>query len=179
LGGSLDLHRIQAVRDVPQRPARAVKPADSFLSAYPQRARIGVGRKKELKKREFPVIIDGKAGYCNGGKTMRFAKKLISLWLGIILVVCVSAMPLSAADPTEAGEPSPDEVAADLLFIRPIALCSIVVGSAIFVVFLPFTIPTGNFSLSGKKLVLEPVKYTFLKPLGELETPFRVSTPER
>jgi hypothetical protein len=138
-----------------------------------------VGRKKELKKREFPVIIEDKAGYCNGGKTMRFAKRLISVWVGIILVVCVSAMPLSAADPTEPGEPSPDEVAADLLFIRPVALCSIGVGSVIFVAFLPFTIPTGNFSLAGKKLVLEPIKYTFLKPLGELETPFRASAPER
>ena len=109
---------------------------------------------------------------------MRFAKKLISVWLGIILVVCMSAMPLSAADPTEPGEPSPDEVAADLLLIRPVALCSIVVGSVIFVAFLPFTLPTGNLSLAGKKLVLEPVKYTFLKQLGELETPFRVSATE-
>lgn len=109
---------------------------------------------------------------------MRFAKKLISVWLGIILVVCMSAMPLSAADPTEPGEPSPDEVAADLLLIRPVALCSIVVGSVIFVAFLPFTLPTGNLSLAGKKLVLEPVKYTFLKPLGELETPLRVSATE-
>jgi hypothetical protein len=103
---------------------------------------------------------------------MRFVKRLISVWLGITLLVCTSAMPLSAA---ERIEPSPDEVAADLLFVRPVALCSIVVGSVIFVAFLPFTIPTGNFGLTGRKLVVEPVKYTFKKPLGELDTPLRVS----
>jgi hypothetical protein len=106
------------------------------------------------------------------GKRMRFVKRLISVWLGITLLVCTSAMPLSAA---ETIEPSPDEVAADLLFVRPVALCSIVVGSAIFVVGLIFTIPTGNVALSGEKLVVEPIKFTFLKPLGELDTPFRLA----
>jgi hypothetical protein len=103
---------------------------------------------------------------------MRFVRKLLSVWLGITLLVCTSVMPLSAAESTE---PTPDEVAADLLFVRPVALSSIVVGSVIFVAFLPFTIPTGNLGLTGRKLVVEPVKYTFKKPLGELDTPFRVS----
>ena len=103
---------------------------------------------------------------------MRFIKRLIAVWVGMILLASISITPLSAAEP---AEPSPDEVAADLLFVRPVALCSIVVGSVIFVVFLPFTIPTGNLSLAGRKLVVAPVKYTFKKPLGELDTPFRVS----
>ena len=109
------------------------------------------------------------------GKTMRFMKKLVSLWLGIILLVSISATPLSAS---ELPEPSPDEVAADLLFVRPVALCSIIVGSAIYVVSLPFTIPTGNLNLAGRKLVVEPVKFTFSKPLGELDTPFRLSATD-
>ena len=103
---------------------------------------------------------------------MRFTRKLVCVLVGITLLVSISATPLWAA---EQIEPSPDEVAADLLLVRPVALCSIVVGSAIFVVFLPFTIPTGNAVLSGKKLVVEPVKFTFVKPLGALDTPFRLS----
>jgi hypothetical protein len=89
-----------------------------------------------------------------------------------MFLVSISATPLWAA---EQIEPSPDEVAMDLLLVRPVALCSIVVGSAIFVVGLLFTIPTGNVVLSGKKLVVEPVKFTFLKPLGALDTPFRLA----
>lgn len=103
---------------------------------------------------------------------MRFTKRLISVGIGIILLVSISVMPLLAAEPTE---PSPDEVAADLLFVRPVAFCSIVIGSAIFVASLPFTIPTGNLILAGRKLVVAPVKYAIKKPLGELDTPFRVS----
>jgi hypothetical protein len=103
---------------------------------------------------------------------MRFTRKLVCVLVGITLLVSISATPLWAA---EQSEPSPDEVAMDLLLVRPVALCSIVVGSAIFVVGLIFTIPTGNLALSGRKLVVEPVKFTFLKPLGALDTPFRLA----
>jgi hypothetical protein len=99
-------------------------------------------------------------------------RKVVCVLVSLMLLVSISATPLWAA---EQIEPSPDEVAADLLFVRPVALCSIVVGSAIFVVGLLFTIPTGNLALSGRKLVVEPVKFTFLKPLGELDAPFRLA----
>jgi hypothetical protein len=49
------------------------------------------------------------------------------------------------------------------------------VGSGIFVVGLPFTIPTKNLGLAWKKLVVEPAKYTFAKPLGQLDTPFTMA----
>lgn len=100
---------------------------------------------------------------------MRFMKRLISVWIGIMFLASLSVMPLSAA---EKKEPSPDEVAADLLFIRPVAFSSVIVGAAIFVVSLPFTLPTGNLNQAGRKLVIEPWKYTFSKPLGDLETDF-------
>ena len=103
---------------------------------------------------------------------MKSMRKVVCVLVSLMLLVSMSATPLWAA---EQIEPSPDEVAADLLFVRPVALCSIVVGSAIFVVGLLFTIPTGNLALSGRKLVVAPVKYTFSKPLGELDTPFRLA----
>ncbi len=97
---------------------------------------------------------------------MRFMKRLISVWIGIIFLASLLVTPLAVAEPRE---PSPDEVAADLLLVRPFALSSIIVGSAIYIVTLPFTIPTGNLGLAGRKLVVEPVKYTFSKPLGQLD----------
>jgi hypothetical protein len=108
-------------------------------------------------------------------KTMKLMKKLISLIVVTFLLLSFSVTPLVA---DELPEPSADEVAADLLFVRPVALCSIVVGSAIYVVGLLFTIPTGNLGLAGRKLVVEPVKYTFAKPLGQLDTPFRLEASE-
>jgi len=103
---------------------------------------------------------------------MRFMRRLVSAWLGMILLASMLATPLPAA---EFVEPTPDEVAADLLFVRPVALGSIIVGSGIFVVGLPFTIPTKNLSLAWRKLVVEPAKYTFTKPLGQLDTPFSMA----
>ena len=100
---------------------------------------------------------------------MRFMKRLISVGVGIFLLASISITPLSAAEPTE---PSPDEIAADLLIIRPVAFTSIIVGSGIFIVSLPFTIPTGNLSLAGRKLVVVPFKYTFSRPLGQLDKDF-------
>jgi hypothetical protein len=99
-------------------------------------------------------------------------RRLVSASLGMIFLASVLATPLPAAEPVE---PSPDEVAADLLFVRPVALSSIIVGSGIFVVGLPFTIPTKNLGLAWKKLVVEPAKYTFAKPLGQLDTPFTMA----
>jgi hypothetical protein len=66
----------------------------------------------------------------------------------------------------------------DLLLIRPVAFSAIIVGSAIYIISLPFTLPTGNVNLTGRKLVIEPWKYTFSKPLGELDTPFRSSATD-
>ena len=103
---------------------------------------------------------------------MRFIRRLVSAWLGMILVASMVATPILAA---EKAEPSPDEVAADLLFVRPVALSSIIVGAGIFVIGLPFTIPTKNLDLAWRKLVVAPTKYTFVKPLGQLDTPFSMA----
>ncbi|UCD70875.1 MAG: hypothetical protein JSW70_07690 [Syntrophobacterales bacterium] len=100
---------------------------------------------------------------------MRLMKRLISVWVGMILLISISVTPLSAEEPTE---PSPDEIAVDLLLIRPVAFSSIILGSGIFVVSLPFTIPTGNLNLAGRKLVVVPFKYTFSRPLGQLDGDF-------
>jgi hypothetical protein len=97
------------------------------------------------------------------------------VWIGILFLASLSVTPLSAE---ETQEPSPDEVAADLLFVRPVAFSAIIVGSAIYIISLPFTFPTGNVNLAGRKLVVEPWKHTFSKPLGELDTPFRSSATD-
>jgi len=58
-------------------------------------------------------------------------------------------------------------MAADFLFARPIGLLSVVAGSALFVVSLPFSALGGNVKDASQKLVMDPVNYTFNRPLGE------------
>jgi hypothetical protein len=59
------------------------------------------------------------------------------------------------------------EVVADVLFVRPVSLAAAVVGTAMFFVALPFSIPSGSVEKSGKLLVSEPFEYTFARPLGD------------
>lgn len=57
----------------------------------------------------------------------------------------------------------------DLVITRPFGLAASVVGAALFVVALPFTIPSGSVQESANQLVKRPLEYTFDRPLGEFE----------
>lgn len=65
-------------------------------------------------------------------------------------------------------EPTGGTMLADTVLIRPFMLVSTVVGAAAFIVTLPFSALGGNVSEAGNKLVMEPARYTFVRPLGEL-----------
>ncbi len=54
----------------------------------------------------------------------------------------------------------------DLVLLRPLGLAATVIGTAFFVVSLPFSILGGNTGEAAKKLMVEPAKYTFTRPLG-------------
>ena len=52
-------------------------------------------------------------------------------------------------------------IVADVLIARPVGLVAIVFGSAMYIVALPFSIPSGSVDKAGKLLVVDPFKYTF------------------
>jgi len=58
-------------------------------------------------------------------------------------------------------------MAADIVFARPIGLIATVVGTALFIVSLPFSALGGNVDAASQKLVVEPFNYTFSRPLGD------------
>jgi len=45
-----------------------------------------------------------------------------------------------------------------------------VVGAVVFVVTLPFTLPSKSVDRAAKKLVAEPAQYTFKRPLGQFDS---------
>ena len=66
------------------------------------------------------------------------------------------------------GEPGSGEaMIADALVARPVGLVTTVVGSAVYVVSLPFSLLGGNEQQARQKLVIEPTHFTFKRPLGE------------
>lgn len=92
-------------------------------------------------------------------------KRLRSAVLALALVV----MPLSAAAQTD--EPVTGDRAADMVLdavvMRPLGLVATVLGAALTVVALPFTIPSGSVEASARELIVRPAEYTFKRPLGD------------
>ena len=62
---------------------------------------------------------------------------------------------------------SAEAMTADLLVVRPLGIVATVVGSAIFIVSLPFSALGGNTKTACRKLVQDPAKFTFKRPLGD------------
>jgi hypothetical protein len=66
-------------------------------------------------------------------------------------------------------EPSGESIILDALVIRPVGILSIAAGTVIFAVSSPFALVTGSTKTAAKKLIVEPYKFTFKRPLGEYE----------
>ncbi|OUS12518.1 hypothetical protein A9Q89_05630 [Gammaproteobacteria bacterium 53_120_T64] len=62
--------------------------------------------------------------------------------------------------------PSGLDMAADLLIGRPVLLATTIVGSAIWLVALPFSALGGNIDESAEVLVKGPARATFVRCLG-------------
>jgi len=77
-------------------------------------------------------------------------------------------------------EPSAGVMMVDGLLVRPLTLGFAAIGLIGWVVTLPFSIPGGNAGEMGEAWVSAPVKYAFMRPLGEMEenTPPRYETDE-
>ncbi len=65
--------------------------------------------------------------------------------------------------------PTAEAMAGDVLFVRPLSLVATILGTATFIVALPFTIPSGSVGSSAKVLIGEPASYTFSRPLGQTQ----------
>jgi len=62
------------------------------------------------------------------------------------------------------GDPIADEWnMMDLLIARPMGIAAGIVGTAVFIVSLPFTIPTGSLEDAAKMFVVEPFKFSFVR----------------
>ena len=86
-------------------------------------------------------------------------------WMSAFAVaLTMASSPLLA----QTASPSGSDMFVDLVVTRPLGLLGVVTGSAVFVIALPFTIPSGSVGRSAEELVKKPVRYTFKRPLGEL-----------
>ena len=84
--------------------------------------------------------------------------------------LCVLALLLSTANPGFAsGSDDTTSIIVDVVVARPVSLVLTEVGSALFVVSLPFTAASHSIDKAAHVLVASPAKDTFVRPVGDLE----------
>ena len=102
---------------------------------------------------------------------------LIMFLILVLLALTTPAAAQDAAKPNEADEANetlaaPDSAGMmlmDAFLLRPLGLAATVLGTAVFIVTLPFSLPTHSADDAAKVLVVKPAKYTFARPLGRVE----------
>ena len=98
----------------------------------------------------------------------------------VILALLSATLPANAQETATPSEPdetnealaSPNAAGVmlvDAFFLRPLGLAATVLGTVTFIVTLPFSLPTHSADDAAKVLVVKPAKYTFARPLGEVE----------
>jgi hypothetical protein len=101
----------------------------------------------------------------------RFAQQVFVVTMAIALLAMTSSgqaedyvqdyVPLAVQK-----EVTAEAMLADVIVVRPFGIAATVLGTAVFVVSLPFTLPTRSVDKAAQKLVVDPAKFTFARPLG-------------
>jgi hypothetical protein len=89
-------------------------------------------------------------------------RQLKKLMLVLVLAVGIQMPALAQSEES----PGAGTMAADLLVARPLGVAFTALGTAVFVVSLPFSALGGNVPEAAEKLVLEPARETFVRCLG-------------
>ena len=97
----------------------------------------------------------------------------IALTLAMLLFSATSLVHAMEDTYTAQGgsDVSAETILVDGVILRPIGVLATIVGSVAFVVTLPFSIPTRSVDKAAQKLVVDPAKYTFVRPMGQIESP--------
>jgi hypothetical protein len=92
--------------------------------------------------------------------------------LVVVFFLCATSLVHAAENSYTARteDVSAEEIIVDGLLLRPSGIVATVVGTAVFVVTLPFSIPTKSVDKAAQKLIVDPARYTFVRPLGQIES---------
>ncbi|MBC2714438.1 MAG: multidrug transporter [Desulfobacteraceae bacterium] len=93
-------------------------------------------------------------------------KKIIILLLAVSLMVIPFGSSAVAKSLKYPIENSAELMAADLVVARPLQFVSLVTGTVVFVISLPFSALGKNVGEAYNLMMVEPARMTFLRPLG-------------
>ncbi len=85
----------------------------------------------------------------------------------IVVTVISGSVPVFASDGSGGGASVAASMIADVLIARPAGFVGTIIGSAIFVLAVPFAALGGNVKPVAETLVVDPFKFTFTRPVGD------------
>ena len=86
--------------------------------------------------------------------------------LAALMAVMLLTPSVSVAANSSGEQPSAGAMVADAVVARPLLLVATVLGTALYVVTLPFTLGGGNAGEAAKALIVGPGESTFVRCLG-------------
>ena len=98
-----------------------------------------------------------------------FVLCLIALALMVRPLPALSATDGKGEQLPQGNPPGPEAMTVDLVAVRPLGVVATLAGSAIFIVSLPFSALGGNTEAAWDRLVADPARFTFTRPLGEFD----------
>jgi hypothetical protein len=99
---------------------------------------------------------------------MKGFKKISLLLLTLSLVMGGLYSPVWAGDNFRKDDPvAHGWSAVDLLVARPLGIVAGIVGTTIFVVALPFTIPSGNVGNAADMFIAQPFQFSFTRKIPD------------
>ena len=100
----------------------------------------------------------------------RRIKRMTTVVLVTALVVVLLGANASAENYIDEERVDAGKITADLILVRPLGMVSTLLGTAVFVASLPFSALGSNVGEAGYKLVAEPAKLTFKRPIGDFSS---------
>ncbi len=92
--------------------------------------------------------------------------KTRAFFSGIVLSAALAFSAQVRAEGIIDDTPSAEAMAFDLFIARPLGLVGTIAGTVVYIVALPINLLTFNLVEPARTLILEPVKFTFVRELG-------------
>ncbi len=91
----------------------------------------------------------------------------------VLLVVGVITFSLNIEGSAQIKSPDDEIPMMDILIARPMGVAAGIVGTALFVVTLPFTVPTSSVDRSAKMFITDPFHFSFCRKFPDESFEFK------
>ena len=88
----------------------------------------------------------------------------------LLIILCVITLGLGNVTVSRAADDSSIAVITDVALVRPGCFVATLLGSAAFIVALPFAAASGSIRQTADTLVVSPAQATFTRPVGDFST---------